>query len=103
MNKKILQFFLILLIGLTLSLWITTQIFAHITNYNPVLKPLIGKFYFPYSIIVWIFKYKKSAPRLTDLSLLLIGVLIQFIAYLYMFFCVKEVKRILMEVEDIQT
>ena len=74
MNKKILQFFLILLIGLTLSLWITTQIFAHITNYNPVLKPVIGKFYFPYSIIVWIFKYKKSAPRLTDLSLLLIGV-----------------------------
>lgn len=85
LKNKIFQILLIVLIGFTFMCIVGTQYFAFKTSYNPILKPMIGKIYFPYFVLIWLFKYQHTAPKLVNLivSIMnLVAILYSFVLYL---------------------
>lgn len=66
LQRKQKEALLILFLGVTLMSIVGTQYFAFKIHYNPILKPMFKNIYFPFSVWVWVSKYKLSAPRLIN-------------------------------------
>lgn len=85
LKNKMFQGVLVFFLGFTIMCIVGTQYFAFKTNYKPILKPLFDKVYFPYSILIWGYKYRNTAPRLINLVASMmngVAILYSFIVYI---------------------